>query len=57
MGTLGVVHYLEDHLNELYREVKNRRFSLLVACTYDAAKRVVKKVDPLTPIYRSEGVA
>jgi hypothetical protein len=57
MGTLGVAQYLEDHLDELYREVKNRRFSLLVACTYDPAKRAVKKVDALTPIYRSEGVA
>ncbi|WP_326564245.1 sigma-70 family RNA polymerase sigma factor [Micromonospora peucetia] len=57
MGTLGVAQYLEDHLDELYREVKNRRFSLLVACTYDPKKRAVKKVDALTPIYRSEGVA
>ncbi|MEU4715520.1 sigma-70 family RNA polymerase sigma factor [Micromonospora purpureochromogenes] len=57
MGTLGVAQYLEDHLDELYREVKNRRFSLLVTCTYDPAKRAVKKVDALTPIYRSEGVA
>lgn len=57
MGTVGVAHYLEDHLDELYREVKNRRFSLLVACTYDPKKRSVKKVDALTPVYRSEGVA
>ncbi|WUR62259.1 sigma-70 family RNA polymerase sigma factor [Micromonospora chokoriensis] len=57
MGTLGVAQYLEDHLDELYRDVKNRRFSLLVACTYDPKKRAVKKVDALTPIYRSEGVA
>jgi hypothetical protein len=57
MGTLGVAQYLEDHLDELYREVKNRRFSLLVSCTYDPAKRAIKKVDALTPIYRSEGVA
>ncbi|SBT63767.1 Sigma-70, region 4 [Micromonospora sediminicola] len=57
MGTLGVAQYLEDHLDELYREVKNRRFSLLVSCTYDRAKRAVTKVGALTPIYRSEGVA
>ena len=57
MGTLGVAQYLEDHLDELYREVKNRRFSLLVACTYDPATRAIKKADALTPIYRSEGVA
>ncbi|MFE9207011.1 sigma-70 family RNA polymerase sigma factor [Micromonospora sp. NPDC007230] len=57
MGTVGVAQFLEDHLDELYREVKNRRFSLLVSCTYDPAKRTIKKVDALTPIYRSEGVA
>ena len=30
MGTIGVTQYLEEHLDELYRELKNRRFSLLV---------------------------
>ncbi|MGA3541556.1 sigma-70 family RNA polymerase sigma factor [Micromonosporaceae bacterium DT194] len=57
MGTIGVTQYLEEHLDELYREVKNRRFSLLVRCTYDPASRALTGVDALTPIYRSEGVA
>lgn len=56
MGTLGAAKYLEDNLDELYREVKNRRFSLLVACTYNAAKRSVTSVKPLTPVYRAEGM-
>ncbi|WFE65464.1 hypothetical protein [Micromonospora sp. WMMD714] len=55
MGTLGVARYLHDHLDELYREVKNRRFSLLVACTYDPRKRTIEKVEALTSIHRGEG--
>lgn len=57
MGTLGAAQYLEDHLDELYREVKTRRFSLLVACHYDPSTRAVTAVEALTPVYRAEGVA
>ena len=57
MGTLGAAQYLEDHLDELYREVKNRRFSLLVACTYDKRKGSITAVEALTPVYRAEGVS
>lgn len=57
MGTLGATQYLEEHLDELYREVKNRRFSLLVACEYDKRKRTITGVKALTPIYRAEGVS
>ncbi|HEX6501017.1 MAG TPA: hypothetical protein VF054_18600 [Micromonosporaceae bacterium] len=55
MGTLGAAVYLEDHVDELYREVKYPRFSLLVACQYDPASRTVNSVEPLTPVYRAEG--
>ncbi|SDZ43496.1 hypothetical protein SAMN05444365_11620 [Micromonospora pattaloongensis] len=57
MGTLGAVQFLEDHLDDLYREVKNRRFSVLIACEYDKRKRTIKSVEALTPVYRAEGVA
>jgi len=56
MGTLGAVAYLENHLDDLYKEVKNRRFSLLIACSYDPIQRSVKKVDAVTPVYRAEGM-
>jgi hypothetical protein len=55
-GTLGAAHFVADNITELHREVKNRRFSVLVACRYDPKDR--KKIlatDRLTPIYRHEG--
>lgn len=30
MGTFGAGKYLEDHIEDLYREVKTRRFSVLM---------------------------
>ncbi|MGA3488603.1 hypothetical protein ACK8GG_11395 [Micromonosporaceae bacterium DT55] len=50
MGTIGVTQYLEEHLDELYRELKNRRFSLLVRCAYDPASRAVTGVEALTSV-------
>ncbi|MEU8466626.1 hypothetical protein AB0F30_01585 [Streptomyces sp. NPDC029006] len=35
IGASGVVHYLENNLAELYREVRTRRFSTLISCRYD----------------------
>jgi hypothetical protein len=55
-GTLGAAHFIADNIAELYREVKNRRFSVLVACHYDLKDR--KKIlatERLTPVYRHEG--
>jgi hypothetical protein len=57
MGTLGAATYLDGNLDEIYREVKTRRFSLLVACHYDRNSRTVKMVEAVTPVYRAEGVA
>ena len=57
MGTLGAAQYLEEHLDELYRMVKNRRFSLLGACKYEPQKRTITSVEALTPVYRVEGVS
>ena len=57
MGTLGVIQYLEEHLEELHKEVKNRRFSLLVACRYDTRTRTVKSTEAASPVYRNDGVA
>lgn len=36
VGENGVVHYLENNLAEMYRELKTKRFSVIVECTYDA---------------------
>ncbi|MFC6596716.1 sigma factor-like helix-turn-helix DNA-binding protein [Kitasatospora paranensis] len=54
IGANGVVHYLENHLAELYREVKTRRFSTLISCRYDPATLEVLESKRVTPIYRHE---
>jgi hypothetical protein len=56
-GTLGAGTYLEEHLDDLYREVKTRRFSVLLAAHYDEKTGAIVSVEPITPIYRHEGVA
>ncbi len=51
MGTLGVAHYLTNHIDELYQEVKNRRWSALIECRYDPDSREIKNTRRITPIY------
>jgi hypothetical protein len=57
MGTLGAGKYLEDHIEELYREVKTRRFSVLLEAKYNPNTRELTSVDAISPIYRHEGIA
>lgn len=35
LGSVGAVDYLADHLAELYREVGQRRFSMVIASTHE----------------------
>lgn len=56
MGTLGATKYLEDHLEEMYRQVRKKRFSMLVECHYNADSHELTSISALTPIYRHEGV-
>jgi hypothetical protein len=55
IGTLGAVHYIENHLPDLYREVKTRGFSLAIRATYDES-RTPTATELVTPIYRHEGI-
>jgi len=55
IGASGVIHYVENHLAELYREVKTRRFSTLISCRYDATTLEVLESDRITPLYKHEG--
>ncbi|WP_327168343.1 sigma factor-like helix-turn-helix DNA-binding protein [Streptomyces subrutilus] len=55
IGANGVVHYLENHLPELYRDVRTRRFSTLISCRYDPETLDVIESKRVTPIYRHEG--
>lgn len=57
VGTEGAAHFLESHLEELYREVKTRRFSLLISCQYNPKDRAITSTNQITPVYRPEGVA
>ncbi|MFD8564957.1 sigma-70 family RNA polymerase sigma factor [Streptosporangium canum] len=54
MGSAGVIHYLARHLNEIYRDVKTRRFSCLVECTFDPENLEVATSRLITPLYRFE---
>lgn len=55
IGANGVVHYLENNLSELYREVRTRRFSTLISCRYDPDTLEVLESRRVTPLYRHEG--
>jgi hypothetical protein len=55
IGASGVVHFLENNLAELYREVRTRRFSTLISCRYDPETLEVLESRRVTPLYRHEG--
>lgn len=54
-GTAGAAHYIERNLADLYREVKGRRWSVLISCNFDPKTKQITSATPLTPIYRHEG--
>ncbi|WP_030812241.1 sigma factor-like helix-turn-helix DNA-binding protein [Streptomyces sp. NRRL S-337] len=54
IGANGVVHFLENNLAELYREVRTRRFSTLISCRYDPKTLDVLESRRVTPLYRHE---
>ncbi|MFJ6778403.1 sigma factor-like helix-turn-helix DNA-binding protein [Streptomyces yangpuensis] len=54
IGANGVVHYLENHLADLYRDVRTRRFSTLISCQYDPKTLEVLESKRVSPIYRHE---
>jgi hypothetical protein len=51
MVSNGVIHYLDQHLAEVYREVKTKRFSALIQCEFDPDTRKVSSSKLLTPLY------
>ncbi len=55
VGSDGVVHYLNQHLPELYAEVRNRRFSMLISCDFDPETREITASKQLTGPIRHEG--
>ena len=55
VGSDGVVHYLSQHLAELYTEVRTRRFSMLISCDFDPETREITASKQLTGPLRHEG--
>ena len=55
MGSNGVIHYLDQHLPEVYREVKTRRFSGLIECEFDSETRHIMSSNLITPLYAHGG--
>ena len=51
MGSSGVIHYLDKHLAEVYRDVKTKRFSALTRCEFDRDTRKVSTSSLITPLY------
>jgi hypothetical protein len=57
-GNLGVAQYIADNIAELHRELKSRRFSVLISCQFDPAdRRKILSTERLTPLYRHEGLS
>jgi hypothetical protein len=54
-GSLGAAHFLESNLQDLYKEVKTRRFSLLVECEFDQKHHIVSS-KMLSAVHRHEGL-
>jgi DNA-binding CsgD family transcriptional regulator len=54
VGAAGVVHYLDNHLAELYKEVKTGRFSTIIRCTFDATTKQIESSKRVTPVYKTE---
>jgi predicted XRE-type DNA-binding protein len=55
VGSDGVVHYLSQHVSDLYSEVRTRRFSMLISCDFDPVTREIITSERLTPLLRHEG--
>ncbi|AHJ58541.1 hypothetical protein [Amycolatopsis keratiniphila] len=51
MGTLGAAHYLAANIEEIYQQVKTKRWSALISCAYDGDSREINEVKAISPIY------
>ncbi|WP_329430945.1 hypothetical protein OG339_48190 (plasmid) [Streptosporangium sp. NBC_01495] len=51
-GTLGAAHYLREHFASLWKQARNRRFSLLLACRYAPSTGEITDVTLVAPLRR-----
>jgi predicted XRE-type DNA-binding protein len=55
-GTLGAAAYLVENLADLYKDLKTRRFSVIIECASNPDNPLsIKSARPVTPIYRHDG--
>jgi transcriptional regulator with XRE-family HTH domain len=53
MGTLGAAQYLTDNLEDLYSQVKTRRWSTIIECRYDPDTRKIESTERIAPVYHA----
>lgn len=55
-GTLAAAKYVAENLPDLYKELKARRFSTVIKCTYKEGKtRTITSIERVAPLYKHEG--
>ena len=54
-GSGGVIHWLTNELANVHRELKARRFSVLISSRFDPETLEITESAPITPFYRPEG--
>jgi hypothetical protein len=52
---LGAAEWLSDNVGKLYRQLKTKRFSVLLSVNYDEKSRKITTVEPLSQIYEQGG--
>jgi hypothetical protein len=55
MGSGGAVHWLTKELATAHKELKGKRFSVLIASRFDSETLEIVESERITPFYRPEG--
>lgn len=56
VGAPGAVHFIENNLPYLYKEVRKVRFSTLIGCTFDPNSLEIVASEQVTPLYKGDKV-
>lgn len=55
-GTKGAAHFIESQLDELWKEARTRRFSVLIEARFDPKTEEITETAAITPIHKHEGI-
>lgn len=55
IGAPGAVHFIDHNLRALYSEVKTKRFSTLISCSFDPVTLEITGSERIAPIYKGGG--